>query len=43
MAFDAVLAFDPKLTSDGVEFVLIGGMAGRVHGSPTVTNDLDIC
>ena len=42
------MAFDPiqilqQLTADGVEFVLIGGIAGRVHGSPTVTNDLDIC
>ncbi len=42
------MSFDPirilqQLSSGGVEFVLIGGMAGRVHGSPTVTNDLDIC
>lgn len=42
------MAFDPirilqQLSADGVEFVLIGGLAGRVHGSPTVTNDLDIC
>jgi len=22
---------------------MIGGFAGRLHGSPTVTNDLDIC
>jgi hypothetical protein len=45
---DPVLSFDPirilrELSTQGVEFVLIGGMAGRVHGSPTVTNDLDIC
>jgi hypothetical protein len=45
---DPVLAFDPirilrQLTADGVEFVLIGGIAGRVYGSPTVTNDLDVC
>lgn len=26
-----------------VEFVLVGGMAARVHGSATVTEDLDIC
>ena len=26
-----------------VRFVLIGGLAGSLHGSPTVTNDLDIC
>ena len=48
MAEDPVLTFDPirilrQLSADGVEFVLIGGMAGRVHGSPTVTNDLDVC
>ncbi|MGZ5433899.1 MAG: hypothetical protein ACXWH7_13330 [Thermoanaerobaculia bacterium] len=48
MATDPVLSFDPirilrQLSADGVEFVLIGGIAGRVHGSPTVTNDLVIC
>ncbi|HEY2093815.1 MAG TPA: hypothetical protein VGJ81_18235 [Thermoanaerobaculia bacterium] len=48
MAGDPVLSFDPlrilrQLSDDGVEFVLIGGLAGRIHGSPTVTNDLDIC
>lgn len=26
-----------------VDFVLIGGLAARLHGSPTVTNDIDIC
>ena len=26
-----------------VRFVMIGGLAGRLWGSPTVTNDLDIC
>ncbi|MCA1735343.1 MAG: hypothetical protein LC739_04300 [Actinobacteria bacterium] len=26
-----------------VEFVVIGGIAGRLWGSPTVTNDLDLC
>ncbi len=31
------------LIEHGVRFVLIGGLAGRVHGSPTVTNDLDLC
>lgn len=48
MPDDPVLSFDPlrilrQLNDDEVEFVLIGGMAGRIHGSPTVTNDLDIC
>ena len=27
----------------GVEFVVIGGVAANVQGSPRVTNDLDIC
>ncbi|HVE75622.1 MAG TPA: hypothetical protein VND22_02515 [Actinomycetota bacterium] len=26
-----------------VDFVVIGGFAGRIHGSPLNTNDLDIC
>src|SRR5215210_7065037 len=48
MATNPAMAFDPirvlqQLTADGVEFVVIGGIAGRVYGSPTVTNDLDIC
>ncbi len=32
-----------RLLSSGVEFVLVGGMAGIVHGSSVVTEDLDIC
>lgn len=40
-------AFDPlgalgSLLAHGVDFVLIGGLAARLHGSPTVTDDLDI-
>lgn len=40
--------FDPlaalrALVAHGVRFVLVGGLAGRVHGSPTVTNDTDVC
>lgn len=27
----------------GVRFVLIGGVAARAWGSPSVTNDLDVC
>lgn len=43
-----VPAFDPlralrTLIDHGVEFVVIGGIAGRLWGSPTVTNDLDVC
>jgi hypothetical protein len=41
-------AFDPlgalrTLMAYKVDFVVIGGLAARLHGSPTVTNDLDIC
>ncbi len=41
-------AFDPlgalrTLIGYKVDFVLIGGLAARIHGSPTVTNDLDVC
>jgi hypothetical protein len=41
-------AFDPlkalrTLDRFGVRFVLIGGLGARLHGSPSVTNDLDIC
>lgn len=40
--------FDPLKMLDVLErhdvrFVMIGGLAGRLWGSPTVTNDLDIC
>ena len=43
-----VAAFDPLLilqTLDrhAVRFVVIGGIAGRLWGSTTVTNDLDVC
>jgi hypothetical protein len=41
-------AFDPlrlleTLQRHGVRFVVVGGIAGRLLGSPTVTRDLDIC
>lgn len=41
-------AFDPVallqvLRSYQVDFIVIGGIAGRIFGSPTVTEDLDIC
>jgi len=43
-----VAAFDPleilkTLDRHGVKFVVIGGIAGRLWGSTTVTNDLDVC
>lgn len=31
------------LTAHGVDFVVIGGIAAVLHGSPRVTRDLDIC
>lgn len=41
-------AFDPLralavLARRRVRFVLIGGFGARLHGSPSITNDLDIC
>lgn len=31
------------LTSARVRFVIIGGIAAQVHGSPSLTGDVDIC
>ena len=42
MAYDPIAALG-VLTRHGVRFVVIGGVAGRLWGSPTVTNDIDIC
>jgi hypothetical protein len=39
---DPVLAFR-VLGAHNVRFVLIGGLAGNVWGSPAITQDLDIC
>lgn len=41
-------AFDPfallkVLQAHQVQLLLIGGIAGVLHGSPSMTNDLDIC
>lgn len=46
-AGSAEVAFDPiaalqTLQRHGVRFVVIGGVAGRLWGSPTMTNDVDI-
>lgn len=41
-AFDPLEAFR-VLDRHGVLFVVIGGVGARLHGSPTVTNDTDIC
>ena len=40
--------FDPQrilglLTAHGVDFVVIGGIAAVLHGSPRVTQDVDVC
>jgi hypothetical protein len=40
--------FDPleilrRLNANGVRYVLIGGLAAKAHGSPTLTVDIDIC
>ena len=31
------------LADADVSFVVVGGVAGAIHGSPFVTNDLDVC
>jgi predicted nucleotidyltransferase len=31
------------LTSHGVDFVVIGGVAALLHGSATFTQDVDVC
>lgn len=41
-------AFDPLgslrvLSDHAVRFVVIGGVGGAAHGSPSVTQDLDVC
>src|SRR5713226_2301315 len=42
------MPYDPlhalrTLQEHGVRFVVIGGVAGRLWGSPTMTNDTDVC
>ena len=32
-----------RLKNHGVEFVVVGGIAANVHGSPRITFDLDVC
>jgi hypothetical protein len=44
----ALNVFDPfralrVLSAQGVRFIVIGGFAARAWGSPTMTNDLDLC
>jgi len=40
--FDAA-AIVHALQGHGIDFVVIGGIAGQLWGSPTITQDLDIC
>ena len=45
---DGDMTYDPlralrTLMDRGVHFVVIGGVAGRLWGSPTLTNDTDVC
>ena len=42
MAFDPIGALE-VLQRHRVRFVVIGGLAGRLWGSPTMTNDVDVC
>jgi len=34
---------DQVLQEHRVTFVVIGGFAGRLWGSPSITNDFDLC
>ncbi len=42
MPYDPLAALR-VLQRHGVRFVVIGGVAARLWGSPTMTNDLDVC
>lgn len=39
----SLLSMLEGLVDGDVEFVVIGGVAARAHGSPRITEDLDIC
>jgi hypothetical protein len=43
VCMDPLIQILKRLNEQGVDFVLIGGMAAIVHGSPVVTNDIDVC
>ena len=46
MSEHPVFSADPllrALVGSRVEFVVIGGLAAQAHGSPLITEDLDIC
>lgn len=40
---DPLLEILKQLNNHGVPFVVVGGMAAIAHGSPLVTEDVDIC
>ncbi len=40
---DPLLLILKRLSDAGVPFVLIGAMAAKVHGSPVITEDVDVC
>ena len=39
----SILELISRLSAASVEFVIIGGAAANLHGSPLLTTDLDIC
>ena len=39
----SLLSMLERLVEADIEFVVIGGVAARAHGSPRITEDLDIC
>ncbi len=41
-SFDPIVALG-TLVSHGVRFVLIGGYAAAIRGSPVITGDVDVC
>ena len=40
---DSIRELLSRLNSAGVEYVVVGGVAARLHGSPLTTEDLDVC
>jgi hypothetical protein len=40
---DELLNLVDRLHNGGVEFIIIGGLAGIIHGTTRVTQDVDIC
>jgi predicted nucleotidyltransferase len=40
---DPLIQILKRLNDNGVDFVLIGGMAAIAHGSPLLTRDVDVC